>query len=101
MVSVLAANEVSVVVPDLSRITVIIPALNEEQSLPLVMNDLPAVGEIVVVDNGSTDRTAAVASQLGAVVIEEKKRGYGAACLAGLRYVEDRVIPCFEPFFHK
>ncbi len=77
--------------PDLSLITVIIPALNEEQSLPLVMNDLPAVGEIVVVDNGSTDRTAAVARRLGAVVIEEKKRGYGAACLRGLRHVEDRI----------
>lgn len=86
-----AANEVRVVVPDLSRITVIIPALNEEQSLSLVMNDLPAVGEVVVVDNGSTDRTAAVARQLGAVVVEEKKRGYGAACLRGLRHITDRV----------
>jgi hypothetical protein len=69
---------------DLSRVVVIIPALNEEASLPLVLRDLPAVGRVIVVDNGSTDATAAVAADAGATVVPEAQRGYGAACLRGL-----------------
>jgi hypothetical protein len=69
---------------DLSRVVVIIPALNEEASLPLVLRDLPAVGRVIVVDNGSTDATAAVAADAGATVVPEARRGYGAACLRGL-----------------
>jgi hypothetical protein len=69
---------------DLSRVVVIIPALNEEASLPLVLRDLPAVGRVIVVDNGSTDATAAVAASAGAIVVPEAQRGYGAACLRGL-----------------
>ncbi len=67
-----------------AEIVVITPALNEESSLPLVLADLPGVANIFVVDNGSTDRTAEVARDLGATVIAEPKRGYGAACLAGI-----------------
>ena len=63
---------------------VVIPALNEEESLPLVLNDLPSVGRVIVVDNGSTDQTAKLATELGATVVEESQRGYGSACLRGL-----------------
>lgn len=67
-------------------VAVVIPALNEEQSLPLVLGELPRdlVDDVVVVDNGSTDRTAAVAQAAGARVVPEAHRGYGAACLAGI-----------------
>ncbi len=71
--------------PSLGLVTVIIPALNEERSLPLVLRDLPAVGRVIVVDNGSTDGTAEVARAGGAMVVSERQRGYGAACLRGLR----------------
>ena len=77
--------------PDLSGVVVVIPALNEEASLPLVLNDLPNVGEVVVVDNGSTDATVRAAVDGGAVVVEERERGYGAACLRGLSFIADRV----------
>ncbi len=65
-------------------VVVVIPALNEEQSLPLVLAALPPVGAVIVVDNGSTDRTAEVARAAGAEVIAEPRRGYGSACLAGI-----------------
>ncbi len=76
---------------DLSRISVLIPALNEETSLPLVLGDLPAVGEVIVVDNGSTDRTADVAAECGATVVSEPQRGYGAACLRGLETIRHSI----------
>jgi glycosyltransferase involved in cell wall biosynthesis len=72
-------------------VTVIIPALNEEQALPLVLQDLPTVGRIIVVDNGSTDHTAEVAARAGAVVVPEARRGYGSACLRGLAEIEQRI----------
>lgn len=67
------------------KIALIIPALNEEQSLPEVLALIPpgAVDEIVVVDNGSTDRTATVARRAGARVVIESRKGYGAACWCG------------------
>lgn len=68
----------------LRHVSVIIPALNEERSLPLVLRDLPPVGRVIVVDNGSTDATAAVAAEGGAIVVAEPQRGYGAACLRGM-----------------
>ena len=65
---------------------VIIPALNEEQSIGRVLADIPAglADTVVVVDNGSTDRTAAVAAAAGATVVSESRRGYGQACLTGM-----------------
>lgn len=68
------------------RIGVVIPALDEEAALPLVLQEVPRaeVDVVVVVDNGSTDRTAQVARENGAVVVREPRRGYGSACLAGL-----------------
>lgn len=67
-------------------VVAIIPAFNEEKSLPLVLADIPeqVVDRIVVVDNASTDRTAEVAREFGAVVVQEPRRGYGSACLAGI-----------------
>lgn len=72
---------------DLSGVTVIIPAHNEEDALPLVLAALPAVGHVIVVDNDSTDATPSVASRCGAHVVKETLRGYGSACLAGLREI--------------
>jgi glycosyltransferase involved in cell wall biosynthesis len=65
---------------------VIIPVLNEEESIGSVLGDLPGwVGRVIVVDNGSTDHSSSIAEQHGAEVVFEPKRGYGAACLAGMR----------------
>lgn len=68
------------------KISVIIPALNEEESIGQVISDIPGdiVEEIIVVDNGSNDNTVAVAERLGARVIRESLRGYGAACFRGI-----------------
>ena len=80
--------------PDqLDGIVVIIPARNEETSLPCVLRDLPPVGRVIVVNNGSTDRTAVVASRCGARIVNEPRAGYGAACLAGLAEIE-RSVQC-------
>lgn len=69
-------------------VAVVIPALNEEASLPLVLADLPTVAAVIVVDNGSTDETAQLAKNGGAIVIRETQRGYGKACLSGIAEVE-------------
>ena len=71
-------------------IDVLIPAWNEEASLPMVLRDIPKdwVRNIVVCDNGSTDRTAAVAKAHGALVVTQNSRGYGNACLAGISYLK-------------
>ncbi len=70
-------------------VAVIIPVLNEEEGLARVLDDLPRarIREIVVVDNGSTDGSAAVARARGATVVPEPRRGYGGACLAGLAHL--------------
>ena len=81
----------------LGAVIVIIPALNEETSLPLVLRDLPPVGKVIVVDNGSTDATARVAINAEAVVVSEPARGYGAACLCGLAQIEQLVATGERP----
>ena len=82
---------------NLNDVTVIIPALNEEQALPLVLRDLPPVGRVIVVDNGSRDRTAEVAANAGAIVVPEPRRGYGSACLCGLAEIERRTAAGESP----
>mgnify|MGYP001814625932 FL=1 len=69
----------------------VIPALDEESALPHVLRDIPRppVRRIVVADNGSTDRTASVAIEHGAEVVQESERGYGAACLKALAHLTD------------
>ena len=80
-------------------IDVVIPALDEEESLPLVLADLapllgtgaqgaePLLRRVVVADNGSTDDTAGVARRGGATVVPAPHPGYGSACLAGLGHL--------------
>ena len=65
---------------------IVIPALNEAKSIGLVIDEIPTgdVAEVIVVDNGSTDATAAVAERHGARVVREPRPGYGAACLRGI-----------------
>jgi glycosyltransferase involved in cell wall biosynthesis len=79
------------------RVSVVIPALNEEAAIGEVVREIPRdlVHEIIVVDNGSTDRTAARASAAGARVVHEPTRGYGSACLAGTRAAGDADILVF------
>jgi glycosyltransferase involved in cell wall biosynthesis len=71
------------------NIVVIIPAFNEQDAIGKVIHDIPKnfVNEIIVVDNGSTDATSQIASELGAKVIFEPKKGYGFACLAGINNI--------------
>ncbi len=74
------------------KVSVIIPVLNEENAIAKVINDIPKTAhngeitrqEIIVVDNGCTDNTAAIAKRNGARVVTEPRRGYGYACLAGI-----------------
>ncbi|MEO7135924.1 MAG: glycosyltransferase, partial [Vicinamibacterales bacterium] len=68
------------------RVSVVIPARNEEQAIGRVIADIPRdrVAEVIVVDGSSTDRTREVAAAHGARVIGEPRRGYGRACLTGL-----------------
>jgi len=81
----------------LSRISIIIPAYNEEDSIGLVLKALPReiIQEIIVVDNGSTDETARVAIENGARVVKEPKKGYGAACLKGIEGLDTPDIVVF------
>lgn len=69
-----------------ARVVVVIPAVDEERGLPAVLAEIPRdlVDEVVVVDNGSRDRTAEVAAAAGARVVHEPRRGYGSACLTGI-----------------
>lgn len=73
----------------------IIPVLNEERSIGKVLDDLPRewVNRVVVVDNGSTDQTAKVALENGAIVLQEPERGYGAACLKGINFLRENDPP--------
>jgi glycosyltransferase involved in cell wall biosynthesis len=74
---------------------ILIPVHNEEESLPLVLNDIPKdfIESIVVVNNGSTDNSAKVAKEHGALVVEEPTLGYGQACLAGISYINKELKP--------
>ena len=75
------------------KLSVVIPCYNEEDGVREVIGRMPkAVDEIVVVDNNCTDRTAEVATSLGARVVAERTPGYGAAYKAGLRAATGDVI---------
>jgi glycosyltransferase involved in cell wall biosynthesis len=76
-------------------VDVVIPALDEEQALPRLLDELRSISvrQVIVVDNGSRDRTPQVARALGARVVEESRRGYGAACLRGIAESRATVPP--------
>jgi glycosyltransferase involved in cell wall biosynthesis len=75
-------------------VDVILPVLDERAALPGVLASLPAGYRAVVVDNGSTDGSGQLAESLGATVVNEPQRGFGAACFAGLRAADSEVV-CF------
>lgn len=72
-------------------IKVIIPAYNEQDSIGLVINDIPSiVDEIIVISNNSTDATEQNAKKAGATVLTENRRGYGYACLKGMEHIANQ-----------
>ncbi|AIJ14867.1 glycosyl transferase [Streptomyces lividans] len=75
-------------------VDVVLPCLNEAGALPWVLARIPAGWRALVVDNGSTDGSADLARSLGATVVTEPRRGFGAACHAGLTAATADVV-CF------
>ena len=75
-------------------IDVVLPVLDEREALPRVLGAFPPGYRPIVVDNGSTDGSAELAASLGADVVREARRGFGAACFAGLSAADADVV-CF------
>jgi len=75
-------------------IDVVLPCLNEAAALPWVLDRMPDGHRPIVVDNGSTDRSAEIAAARGALVVREPRRGFGAACHAGLATATAEIV-CF------
>jgi glycosyltransferase involved in cell wall biosynthesis len=75
-------------------VQVVLPVLDEAEALPLVLERMPAGFDPIVADNGSVDGSASIARRLGARVVIEPRRGFGAACFAGLS-AADADIVCF------
>ncbi len=75
---------------DYSRVAVVMPALNEARSLLALLPELMAFrfGQVIVCDNGSTDETASVIVDHGATLVQESRRGYGAACWAAMQRID-------------
>ncbi|MFX0126084.1 MAG: glycosyltransferase family 2 protein [Candidatus Hodarchaeota archaeon] len=87
---------------NLSELIIIIPARNEEKALstflPKILSTITK--SIIVVDNNSTDSTAKIAQEAGAIVVHQKRLGYGSACLAGMRSIELlNIKPKYVCFF--
>lgn len=76
------------------KIVVIIPAVNEEESIGKVVNDIPKnlVDTIIVCNNGSKDQTEQVAKAAGAIVVNESRSGYGWACLKGMAFAAEMEV---------
>lgn len=78
-------------------VSLVIPCFNEEHGIAAVLKSLPeGIDEVIVVDNGSTDSTAAVAERLGAKVVFEARRGYGWAYRAGLPLARGDVVAALD-----
>ncbi|MGW1719968.1 glycosyltransferase family 2 protein [Streptomyces sp. NPDC002156] len=75
-------------------VDVVLPCLNEAEALPWVLDRIPPGWRAVVVDNGSTDGSAGIARERGATVVHEARRGFGAACHAGLTAATAEIV-CF------
>lgn len=71
---------------------VILPVLDEAAAIPTVLAGLPSGYRAIVVDNGSSDGSGEVAAGLGAMVVSEPRRGFGAACHAGLEAAEEEIV---------
>ncbi|MGW7366674.1 glycosyltransferase family 2 protein [Streptomyces sp. NPDC054841] len=77
-----------------ATVDVVLPCLDEAEALPWVLERIPEGWRAIVVDNGSTDGSAEIALSLGAKVVHEARRGFGAACQAGLVAAEAEYV-CF------
>ena len=75
-------------------IDVVLPVLDEAEALPWVLERMPAGYRALVADNGSSDGSAELAERLGAQVVREPRRGFGAACFAGLSAAGTELV-CF------
>lgn len=75
-------------------VDVVLPCLDEAEALPWVLERVPRRWRPIVVDNGSRDGSAQIAAELGATVVSEARRGFGAACHAGLEAAEADIV-CF------
>jgi len=73
-------------------VDVVLPVLDEAAALPWVLSRMPEGHRAIVVDNGSTDGSGDLARRSGAIVVNELRRGYGAACEAGLAAAEAEVV---------
>ncbi|NGY37893.1 glycosyltransferase family 2 protein [Flavobacterium sp. XN-5] len=77
----------------MKNIKVIIPAYNEEKAIANVIKEIPnSVNEVIVISNNSTDNTIKVATEAGATVLSENRKGYGYACLKGMEYISTLEI---------
>jgi len=76
------------------KISLVIPTLNEAESIPKVLSKIPKLAglEILVVDGGSSDETVSLALQFGATVVEESRKGYGRACASGVAKAKGEII---------
>lgn len=85
-----------------NHLFIIIPARNEEKTLPYLIKNIQnkITSKIIVVDNSSSDLTSMVSEEAGAIVISEKRIGYGYACIKGIKYaVKIPIHPKFICFF--
>ena len=76
------------------KTSLIIPALNEEESLGYVLSNISGelISEIIVIDGGSTDNTVGIAKTTGACVIQQPRRGYGRACATGVEHANGEIL---------
>jgi glycosyltransferase involved in cell wall biosynthesis len=75
-----------------ATVDVVLPVLDEADALPVVLPKIPREYRAIVVDNGSTDGSAGLARELGACVVHEPQRGFGAACFAGLTFADAPIV---------